>query len=125
MNRITTILAALVLAAGSAPVLAASYCVNTAAELTNALAAAAASDDDDVIRMETGTITLADGVSVTVRGKLSLLGGYAAGCATLSSTNSRSTIVGVVTKTFVLKLRADDVSLSRLRFIGFGLVGIT
>ena len=125
MHRIAKTLSALLLAAAAPPCLAAFYCVDTAAEFTNALEAAAASDESDVIRLETGTITLADRVNVTVRGNLSIRGGYAAGCASFSSTSSRSTIVGVITDSFALKLRADDVSLYRLSFVGWASVGIT
>lgn len=63
---------------------AASYCVDTAAELQSALTAAAASTVDDIIRIESGTYvsTSAQGfrAELSVTGDLEISGGWFAGC---------------------------------------------
>jgi len=114
---------AFLLLSWQAPAHAANFCVDTGAELATALDTAASSSEDDVIRLETGPVTLAAELVETVRGNLSITGGYAAGCLLPAGSSSFSTINAAPGTAFRLNLRDGDLSTLRLRFAGFN--GVT
>ena len=107
----------------AAPLRAADYCVATASEFVSALTAAAASNEDDTIKLVAGTLQIAAPIDLTVKGDLSLRGGYASGCPILLSPTTSTTLNAAGTA-FELSKPSQDLTLSRLRFTGFSNVAV-
>jgi len=97
---------------------AATYCVSDAAGFIAALEQSAASDENDVIRVVGSNIELQDPVDLSVRGDLTIRGGYLAGCS-LSFPLARSVISGTGAESFNLRPRLGNLTLARLSFTGF------
>lgn len=117
------VLFAALFAAAAAPLRAADYCVATANEFVSALTAAAASNEDDTIKLVAGTLQIAAPIDLTVKGDLSLRGGYASGCPILLSPTTSTTLNAAGTA-FELSKPSQDLTLSRLRFTGFSDIAI-
>ncbi|HWT16352.1 MAG TPA: right-handed parallel beta-helix repeat-containing protein [Patescibacteria group bacterium] len=108
----------------SAPLRAADYCVANASDFVTALTAAAASNEDDTIKLVAGTMQIAAPIDLTVKGDLTLRGGYGSGCPFLLSANGRTTLNASNTL-FRLGKPSGDLTLSRLRFSGFSTVFVS
>jgi hypothetical protein len=103
--------ASLACVAAARPAGAATYCVDTAAELQSALSAAAASSADDVIDIESGTYatTSPQGFRVVLSapGDLRISGGWSGGCV-FQVAGQRSTIDGELHRPGMVLLGTQD-----------------
>lgn len=117
MRLVKIVVVALLLALGQAH--AADYCVGNGAAFATAIANAAASDEADTIRVSGTSFISAGTIDYTVRGDLSIRGGYSAGCPLLMATNTATTINAAAGTSFRLGLSSGDLTIARLRFNGF------
>ncbi|MBL0030025.1 MAG: right-handed parallel beta-helix repeat-containing protein [Rhodanobacteraceae bacterium] len=108
----------------SAPLRAADYCVASASEFVTALTAAAASNEDDTIKLVGTTMSLAAAIDLTVKGDLTLRGGYGSGCPFILPSGGMTTLNATNTA-LQLGKPSGDLTLSRLRFSGFSIVRVS
>jgi hypothetical protein len=99
---------------------AALYCVASAGEFHDALAAAAVSLEADEIRLQRATLDLAADLDagVKIEGDLELRGGYAAGCAARASETHVTRIDGNEYSARLLMRGASDLLVERMDFRG-------
>lgn len=102
---------------------AASYCVNSTAELRSSLAAAAASAEDDIVRVEVGTYTLGTNLVESIEGGLTLRGGYNATCTLRTTLDPAATRITHTASTaqepsFLLYMGSGDYLLEGFTFDG-------